>query len=830
MPHGPFRRVVGPDPSNGIRGDTVRPELWNELQRALETTPTLDDLQSPVNLQGVLDSAGDLPDDGNTTGDAYLVNGVVWVWSGTEWTNQGSLTTGPQGEPAALRLKGTVATTGDLPASGNVVNDVWVVDADGHGWAWTTDHEWVDIGAFQGPQGEPGADGLDGTDTVLRARVDPGTTGSNRQFTKIIDGDPAWSIYPEFDVRDDGATGDGVTDDTANVLVTLAKVRAAGGGTLRFTGPGTTYLLNTAVTLLPSGQMYILPIDFDNCRIKIDAGVIVKTTLGHANGPALFALRGSYKGALGAAVARDNWGDYWYGKTNPAGHPIYPITAAIAKGALTITTATAGDAGNFAVGDLIYIRTGQTVASSTSEPDAELNEVISVNAGTGVIGLKYPTSKAFAQEYYVSGTSGSSFTLTNAFEFAPVVASSSVANPSVITTRTAHGLSTGHVVTISGHTGSTPDINTQHTITVTSTTTFTIPVNVTVGGTGGKVARLSANAASYGVQKVTGSTVKNFVLEGPGKIQLFPSSNTNTVLAGHQVWGLTIRDIEAEITQGHFQNMGLFRWALARNCQININSTAADRVYFTGSTGVNDFLIDQCTLSGSNAMAYIHLAEGNTGVKIQRTKVRQVTVSSSNALITSGSRGYDIEVADCELVRPGGAALGFSGTQPIDGLTITNVQTRSSSNTISAKNMAIRGPYEDITGTNTHTDTYSPLMTDLQLVTRWVYFDSVSGLKMWPLPNRWFVHDAYVVVQTAFNGTTPTMTLGEVGGTSTRFLSSIDLSTTGKKGSVTGTNQILGGGATGLRTPEILLTLSSATQGRALVVMLIGRAPTGIGV
>ncbi len=71
------------------------------------------------------------------------------------------------------------------------------------------------------------------------------------------------------------------------------------------------------------------------------------------------------------------------------------------------------------------------------------------------------------------------------FDATGSVSSSSVANPTTITTTAAHGLTTGNIVTISGHSGSTPDINNSYTVTVLTTTTFTIPVNVTVGGTGG---------------------------------------------------------------------------------------------------------------------------------------------------------------------------------------------------------------------------------------------------------------------------------------------------------------------------------------------------------
>ena len=66
------------------------------------------------------------------------------------------------------------------------------------------------------------------------------------------------------------------------------------------------------------------------------------------------------------------------------------------------------------------------------------------------------------------------------------ITSSSVADPTVLTTA-AHGITVGarDVVTIAGHTGSTPSINGTFEATALSSTTLSIPVNVTVGGTGG---------------------------------------------------------------------------------------------------------------------------------------------------------------------------------------------------------------------------------------------------------------------------------------------------------------------------------------------------------
>ncbi len=69
------------------------------------------------------------------------------------------------------------------------------------------------------------------------------------------------------------------------------------------------------------------------------------------------------------------------------------------------------------------------------------------------------------------------------------ISSVTATNPAVITTSTPHGFSTGNTVTISGNVGSTPDINGSHVITVISSTSFSIPVAVTVAGSGGVAIR-----------------------------------------------------------------------------------------------------------------------------------------------------------------------------------------------------------------------------------------------------------------------------------------------------------------------------------------------------
>jgi hypothetical protein len=88
------------------------------------------------------------------------------------------------------------------------------------------------------------------------------------------------------------------------------------------------------------------------------------------------------------------------------------------------------------------------------------------------------------------------------------ITSNSSANPSVVTTPVAHGLTTGQVVLISGVSDSDLDINGQRTVTVVSTTTFSVPVNTTTSaGTGGSFVLASTVNGGSGYLNATIVTV-----------------------------------------------------------------------------------------------------------------------------------------------------------------------------------------------------------------------------------------------------------------------------------------------------------------------------------
>jgi hypothetical protein len=119
---------------------------------------------------------------------------------------------------------------------------------------------------------------------------------------------------------------------------------------------------------------------------------------------------------------------------------------------------------------------GLLLARSLTEPDDYFYNTFNVQSGdnlkTSLLALAtYLDTLPLSHNNYNSSISIYSGTLTN-----------TAANPTVITTSPAHNLFTGRVVTIT-NSNSTRNINGTFEITVTSPTTFTIPLSVATAGT-----------------------------------------------------------------------------------------------------------------------------------------------------------------------------------------------------------------------------------------------------------------------------------------------------------------------------------------------------------
>lgn len=207
-----------------------------------------------------------------------------------------------------------------------------------------------------------------------------------------------------FNVKAYGAKLDGTTDDTVAVQAAINAAASAGGGTVLL--PSGVCLLNTVTSAY--GLNWILYVAGSNVTLNGEGpGATILRTTG-ASGSLLFVAGASLPSGPSSWLANDCWrftGDTYQGggAISPAApNALYNINSGAVKGAMTVTTTTAAQAGNFAAGDYIYIRAGQTVPDGTNwnaEPDAEINKVVSAVAGTGVITLERPLAKGYVTEY-----------------------------------------------------------------------------------------------------------------------------------------------------------------------------------------------------------------------------------------------------------------------------------------------------------------------------------------------------------------------------------------------------------------------------------------------
>ena len=128
-----------------------------------------------------------------TNGDTYTpVNGITYTYQDGKWNSipkpgytgskgeigysgsQGN--TGPQG--VSVNILGSVATTGNLPGTGQQAGDAWIVAADGDMYFWdVTLSTWDNIGKIVGYAGSKGDTGANGADGYTGSRGNNGSNG-----------------------------------------------------------------------------------------------------------------------------------------------------------------------------------------------------------------------------------------------------------------------------------------------------------------------------------------------------------------------------------------------------------------------------------------------------------------------------------------------------------------------------------------------------------------------------------------------------------------------------------------------------------------------------
>lgn len=211
--------------------------------------------------------------------------------------------------------------------------------------------------------------------------------------------------------------------------------------------------------------------------------------------------------------------------------------------------------------------------------------------------------------------SGFTITSTSAQIVGNPVVSSSVANPTVITCTGNVPFANGDVVKIVGHTGSTPAIDGEYTISNVSGATFTIPVNVSVGGSGGSVGiplpARDANGATVGEQVNVGVEVSANV--GAGTPTLTVAYTNTAGVAGRS--GTSIIATAASPIAGAFYDIGLQ----------------------AGDTGVQ--LIQSLTLNATWTSGTIHLVAYRI---LARLELTSANIPNAIDALTSGfPRLYD---------------------------------------------------------------------------------------------------------------------------------------------------------------------------------------------
>jgi len=156
-PTGAQSTVTGPTGPTGATGPTG-PAITGPTGAASLVT-------GPTGPQGVTGPTGPTGPTG-ATGAASTVTGPTGATGAT----------GPQG--TSITFKGSVATTTLLPMGSNLVNDAYIVDADGDLYVWNG-AAWQSVGQIVGPQGDTGPTGPTGATGADSTVVGPtGPTGA----------------------------------------------------------------------------------------------------------------------------------------------------------------------------------------------------------------------------------------------------------------------------------------------------------------------------------------------------------------------------------------------------------------------------------------------------------------------------------------------------------------------------------------------------------------------------------------------------------------------------------------------------------------------------
>ena len=211
----------------GIKGDTGERGPQGPKGDTGERGPQGED-GTGVSIKGSVDDESKLPTTGNTVGDGYLVNGVLYIWDGTQWNNTGADIKGPKGDTGATGPKGDTGDTGPKGDTGE--RGLQGIKGD--------TGEKGETGS-QGPKGDTGATGAKGDTGATGERGPQGEKGDTGEKGATGDRGLQGEQGPQGVKGDTGAQGPTGPTGTAAIISSVSATTLAAGATATVTMGGT---------------------------------------------------------------------------------------------------------------------------------------------------------------------------------------------------------------------------------------------------------------------------------------------------------------------------------------------------------------------------------------------------------------------------------------------------------------------------------------------------------------------------------------------------------------------------------------------------------------
>ena len=275
----------------GIKGDTGERGPQGPKGDTGERGPQGED-GTGVSIKGSVDDEIKLPTTGNTVGDGYLVNGVLYIWDGIQWNNTGADIKGPKGDTGEQGIKGDTGERGPQGPKGDTgergLQGIKGEKGDTGEKGATGDRGLQGEQGPQGVKGDTGAQGPTGptgtaaiissvSATTLAAgataTVTMGGTDSNRTFLFGIPQGATGAQGLKGDTGERGATGE-------------QGLQGSPGTSAQITG-ATATVSNTSgtpnVTVTPLGDNFSRGFRFDFTGLKGEAGTDATVTLDKIN-------------------------------------------------------------------------------------------------------------------------------------------------------------------------------------------------------------------------------------------------------------------------------------------------------------------------------------------------------------------------------------------------------------------------------------------------------------------------------------------------------------------------------------------------------------------